>query len=57
MKRFQRRLDLSAIAKGLGVDQLYELLDDLSYANFLVKVMVKSRVKGIKTALVGEDCY
>ena len=38
MKRAQRRLDLSAIAKGLGVDQLYELLDDQGYANFLVEI-------------------
>ena len=48
MKRSQRRLDLSAIAKGLGVDQLYELLDDQGYANFLVEIGGEIRVKGNK---------
>ncbi len=51
MKRFQRRLDLSAIAKGLGVDQLYELLDDRGYANFLVEIGGEIRVKGDKDGL------
>ena len=51
MKRSQRRLDLSAIAKGLGVDQLYELLDDQGYANFLVEIGGEIRVKGDKDGL------
>lgn len=48
MKRSQRRLDLSAIAKGLAVDQLYELLDDQGYVNFLVEIGGEIRVKGDK---------
>ena len=51
MKRSQRRLDLSAIAKGLGVDQLYEILDDQGYANFLVEIGGEIRVKGDKDGL------
>ncbi len=51
MKRSQRSLDLSAIAKGLGVDQLYELLDDEGYANFLVEIGGEIRVKGDKDGL------
>ena len=51
MKRSQRRLDLSAIAKGLGVDQLYELLDGQGYANFLVEIGGEIRVKGDKDGL------
>ena len=50
-KRAQRRLDLSAIAKGLGVDQVYELLDDQGYANFLVEIGGEVRVKGDKDGL------
>ena len=51
MKRSQRHLDLSAIAKGLGVDQLYELLDGQGYANFLVEIGGEIRVKGDKDGL------
>jgi len=50
-KSAQRRLDLSAIAKGLGVDQVYALLDDHGYANFLVEIGGEVRVKGDKDGL------
>ena len=50
-KSAQRRLDLSAIAKGLGVDQVYRLLDDQGYANFLVEIGGEVRVKGDKDGL------
>lgn len=50
-KSAQRRLDLSAIAKGLGVDQVYALLDDQGYANFLVEIGGEVRVKGDKDGL------
>jgi thiamine biosynthesis lipoprotein len=50
-KSAQRRLDLSAIAKGLGVDQVYALLDDQGYANFLVEIGGEVRVKGDKGGL------
>ncbi len=46
-----RRLDLSAIAKGLGVDQIYALLDDRGYSNFLVEIGGEIRVKGNKDGL------
>jgi thiamine biosynthesis lipoprotein len=45
------RLDLSAIAKGIGVDQIYTLLDDQGYANFLVEIGGEVRVKGDKDGL------
>jgi thiamine biosynthesis lipoprotein len=48
LKREPRWLDLSAIAKGLGVDQIYTLLDDQGYANFLVEIGGEVRVKGDK---------
>jgi thiamine biosynthesis lipoprotein len=51
IKREPRRLDLSAIAKGLGVDQIYTLLDDQGYANFLVEIGGEVRVKGDKDGL------
>ena len=47
-KKADRYLDLSAIAKGLGVDQVYALLDDLGYSNFLVEIGGEVRVKGDK---------
>lgn len=51
LKREPRRLDLSAIAKGLGVDEIYTLLDDQGYANFLVEIGGEVRVKGDKDGL------
>jgi thiamine biosynthesis lipoprotein len=50
-KSAQRRLDLSAIAKGLGVDKVYALLDNLGYANYLVEIGGEVRVKGDKDGL------
>ncbi len=50
-KKADRYLDLSAIAKGLGVDQVYTLLDDLGYSNFLVEIGGEVRVKGDKDGL------
>lgn len=46
-----RRLDLSAIAKGLGVDEVYGVLDALGYSNFLVEIGGEVRVKGRKEGL------
>ena len=51
LQREPRRIDLSAIAKGLGVDQIYTLLDDQGYANFLVEIGGEVRVKGDKDGL------
>ena len=50
-KHQSRQLDLSAIAKGMGVDQIYELLDDKAYTNFLVEIGGEVRVKGNKDGL------
>ena len=50
-KRQSRQLDLSAIAKGVGVDQVYQLLDDKGYVNFLVEIGGEVRVKGNKDGL------
>lgn len=50
-KRLSRQLDLSAIAKGMGVDQVYRLLDKKGYANFLVEIGGEVRVKGDKDGL------
>ena len=47
-KKAERYLDLSAIAKGLGVDKVYALLDNLGYSNFLVEIGGEVRVKGDK---------
>ena len=47
-KKVERYLDLSAIAKGLGVDEIYALLVDLGYSNFLVEIGGEVRVKGDK---------
>ncbi len=47
-KTAPRRLDLSAIAKGLGVDQMAALLEDRGYRNFLVEIGGEVRVKGDK---------
>lgn len=46
-----RHLDLSAIAKGLGVDQVYKLIDRLGYTDFLVEIGGEIRVKGDKNGL------
>ncbi|HAN80081.1 MAG: FAD:protein FMN transferase ApbE [Gammaproteobacteria bacterium] len=51
LKTAQRYLDLSAIAKGVGVDQVYALLDNLGYSNFLVEIGGEVRVKGDKDGL------
>ena len=48
MKTAPRTLDLSAIAKGYGVDVMYGVLDDAGYANFLVEIGGEVRVKGDK---------
>lgn len=48
LKTAPRRLDLSAIAKGHGVDVMYAVLDDAGYANFLVEIGGEVRVKGDK---------
>ena len=50
-KHLSRQLDLSAIAKGVGVDQVYQLLDDKGYVNFLVEIGGEVRVKGNKDGL------
>lgn len=50
-KRRRRQLDLSAIAKGVGVDQVYQLLDDKGHDNFLVEIGGEVRVKGDKDGL------
>lgn len=47
-KSAPRRLDLSAIAKGLGVDQVALFLEDKGYRNFLVEIGGEVRVKGDK---------
>ncbi|MDN3639584.1 FAD:protein FMN transferase [Simiduia curdlanivorans] len=39
-------IDLSAIAKGFGVDQVAELLRDNGYANYLVEIGGELRVEG-----------
>ena len=50
-KTAKRYLDLSAIAKGVGVDQVYALLENLGYLNFLVEIGGEVRVKGDKDGL------
>jgi FAD:protein FMN transferase len=50
-KNAPRQLDLSAIAKGLGVDQMYAVLDDKGYSNFLVEIGGEIRVKGNKDGM------
>ena len=50
-KNAERYLDLSAIAKGVGVDQVHALLDTLGYSNFLVEIGGEVRVKGDKDGL------
>ena len=50
-KTAPRTLDLSAIAKGYGVDRIYTLLDAAGYANFLVEIGGEVRVKGDKDGL------
>jgi len=42
-------LDLSAIAKGFGVDQIDQLLQQEGYANFLVEIGGEIRTRGLKT--------
>jgi thiamine biosynthesis lipoprotein len=39
--------DLSAIAKGYGVDRVAELLDDLGFYNYLVEIGGEVRAKGL----------
>jgi thiamine biosynthesis lipoprotein len=39
--------DLSAIAKGFGVDQVARALDDLGYADYMVEVGGEVRAKGV----------
>jgi thiamine biosynthesis lipoprotein len=51
MKKAPRTLDLSAIAKGHGVDVMYAVLDEAGYANFLVEIGGEVRVKGDKDGL------
>ncbi len=42
-------LNLSALAKGYGVDRVYNLLKDLGYKNFVVEIGGEVRTFGLKT--------
>ena len=47
--RADLKIDLSAIAKGYGVDRVAERLDALGFANYLVEVGGELRLRGRKT--------
>jgi thiamine biosynthesis lipoprotein len=49
-KEQPRYIDLSAIAKGYGVDQVAELLDSLGINSYLVDIGGEMRAKGFKPA-------
>ncbi|GAA0784860.1 FAD:protein FMN transferase [Marinobacterium sediminicola] len=48
MKEHDQYIDLSAIAKGYGVDQLAELLESHGIQRYLVEIGGELRVKGVK---------
>lgn len=43
-------INLSAIAKGYGVDKVYELLEAKGYENFIVEIGGEVRAKGVKSS-------
>ncbi len=42
-------IDLSSIAKGYGVDRIYELLKQMGFSNFLIEIGGEVRTSGVKS--------